>query len=62
MKTLNRFLKSQSGASLVEYSVALIVVVLVGAFIFALGDDVGDVIDAFGSVVVVADLGVVGVA
>lgn len=46
MQTLNRFLKSQSGASLVEYSVALIVVVLVGAFIFALGDDVGDVIDA----------------
>ena len=35
---------NEDGASLVEYSVALIVVTLVGAAIFGLGDDIAGII------------------
>lgn len=46
MQALNRFFKCQSGASLVEYAVALVVVTLVAGFILAIGSDIGAVIDA----------------
>ena len=42
---LNQFTHDEEGASLVEYAVALIVVTLVGAVIFILGDSVAGVIN-----------------
>jgi len=41
-----RFIRCESGASLVEYAVALIVVTLVGGVIFALGGDISTIINA----------------
>ena len=43
---INKFIDSEAGAGLVEYAVALIVVSIVGVFIFALGNNVGVVIDS----------------
>lgn len=43
---VKRFLRSESGASLVEYAVALVVVTIVGAVIFALGANIATIIDA----------------
>ena len=40
-----KFAVDESGASLVEYAVALIVVTMVGAVIFALGDNISMIID-----------------
>ncbi len=37
---LREFFKSENGAALVEYAVALVVVTIVGAVIFALGDNI----------------------
>ena len=42
---IRKFFCDTAGASMVEYSVALIVVTLVGAVIFALGGDVAAIID-----------------
>ena len=43
---LNKFRKSESGASLVEYAVALIVVTIVGgAGVIAIGGDAGGLAD-----------------
>lgn len=44
--TLAKFLKSENGASAVEYAVALIVVTLVGGVIFLMGADISTIIDA----------------
>ncbi|NND43627.1 MAG: Flp family type IVb pilin [Silicimonas sp.] len=41
-----KFIKDQSGASLVEYAVALVVVTLVGGVIFLLGNDISLIINA----------------
>lgn len=43
---LRGFICDTSGASLVEYAVALIVVTIVGGVIFAFGDNVAAIIDA----------------
>lgn len=43
---MTRFVVETAGASLVEYAVALIVVTLVGAVLFALGGNVAGIIDA----------------
>lgn len=43
---VKRFLSREDGASLVEYSVALIVVTIVGGVIFAMGDSIAGVISA----------------
>ena len=40
-----KFAGDESGASLVEYAVALIVVSLVGVVIFAMGGDIAAIID-----------------
>ena len=40
-----RFLRDCSGATIVEYAVALIVVVVVGAAVFGLGGNVAQIID-----------------
>jgi len=45
-KRARAFAKDETGASMVEYAVALIVVTLVGAAIFALGANVGIIIDS----------------
>lgn len=45
IKRIHRFLKETSGASLIEYSVALIVVTIVGAVIFNLGTAISGVIN-----------------
>lgn len=42
---LKRFLESENGASLVEYAVALVVVTIVGAVIFALGTPISGIIN-----------------
>lgn len=42
---IRKYLADANGASLVEYSVALIVVTLVGVAIFALGGDIAAIID-----------------
>ena len=41
---VSRFLLDSAGASLVEYAVALVVVTLVGAVIFALGGNIDNAI------------------
>ena len=43
---IKTFFGEESGASLVEYAVALIVVTLVGGVIFALGGDISTIINA----------------
>lgn len=40
-----RFILGTSGASLVEYAVALIVVTIVGAVIFSLGTNIAGIIE-----------------
>ncbi len=46
-KLMNNFKKSESGASLVEYAVALIVVTIVGgAGVIAVGQNAGSLADA----------------
>lgn len=40
------FFKSEDGASLVEYAVALIVVTLVGAAIFGMGGNIAAIINS----------------
>ena len=49
MKLLNNkmvnFLKGTAGAAMVEYAVALIVVTIVGAVLFAFGGNIAAIID-----------------
>lgn len=42
---VRRFALNASGATIVEYAVALIVVVLAGAAVFALGDNIAVIVD-----------------
>ena len=42
---LGKFLSETAGAALVEYAVALIVVIVVGAAIFTLGGNIAGIID-----------------
>lgn len=44
-RSVDQFYVDTSGASLVEYSVALIVVTLVGMLLFAMGGDIAAIID-----------------
>ncbi len=43
---LKKFIQSDSGASMVEYAVALIVVTLVGAVILAFGSNIATIVDS----------------
>lgn len=43
---LVRFVRDTSGASLVEYAVALIVVTIVGAVVLGMGGNIAGIIDA----------------
>lgn len=44
--SLLHFMRSERGASMVEYAVALIVVTLVGAVIFAFGGNISTIINS----------------
>lgn len=44
-KNLKCFVADTSGASMVEYSVALIVVTIVGIAVFGMGGDIAGIID-----------------
>lgn len=44
--SLLHFMRSELGASMVEYAVALIVVTLVGAVIFAFGGNISTIINS----------------
>jgi Flp pilus assembly pilin Flp len=44
-KLISRFIADTAGAGLVEYAVALIVVVLVGAVIFTFGGNIAGIIN-----------------
>lgn len=45
LRKVNQFRRSETGAGLVEYAVALVVVAMVGGLVLALGGDIAAIID-----------------